>query len=117
MITDNTFLCSVGKIPASSKPDATVKIPPGEIEPTSKLKAAPHRRVKVKRIRKSTRKTHDPTISSKSSKSSKVKDKKVNATKSYQEALEDLALNDLPAQSENNEDLEYFDDDEDYVDD
>lgn len=70
----------------------------------------------MKRIRKSTRKPHDPTISSKPSKSSKVKDKRVNATKSYQEALEDLALNDLPAQSENNEE-EYFDDDEDYVDD
>lgn len=40
-----------------------------------------------------------------------------SSARSYQEALEDLALNDLPNDVGSNEDEEYYDDDDDYIDD
>lgn len=97
----------LGKIPAAASEPA-FRIPPGEIEPNDKLKAAPHRRVKVKRIRRSTRKFVDQSVAPKKSKGKK------GSVKTYQATLEDLALNDLPSHSETSglEGEDFYEDDE-----
>lgn len=103
-----------GKLPASSNAEISFTIPPGEIEPMDKLKAAPHRRMKVKRIRRSTKKLVDPSIAAAATKrNSKGKSKKKadvpvkREGSQYGKTLEDLALNDLPSGSD-----EYYDEDD-----
>ncbi|ODM99568.1 General transcription factor 3C polypeptide 5 [Orchesella cincta] len=118
------LLQECGKIPETEDAEVSFRIPAGEIEPTNKLKAAPHRRVKVKRIRRSTKKAPSlRTPVSGATKKGPMGSKKSTGqgskpSRSYQESLEDLALNDLP--NESGEGIEFFDpdeeDDDDYLD-
>ncbi|CAL8121686.1 unnamed protein product [Orchesella dallaii] len=115
------LLQECGKIPETEDAEVSFKIPAGEIEPTSKLKAAPHRRVKVKRIRRSTKKAPSLTVTTtgtvKKGGGGKKKSPGSKSNRSYPESLEDLALNDLPNETgEGMDDYDPDDDDDEYLD-